>query len=52
MTMERVLQFWEGEVVPEVKRGKRVLLVGHRTCFGSIVKHLNKMSEEGRVVLT
>ena len=44
-TQERVMAYWETDIVPAVKSGKKPLIVGHRTCFGSIIQTLNNLSE-------
>ncbi|XP_014380235.1 phosphoglycerate mutase 1 [Alligator sinensis] len=47
-TIARALPFWNEEIVPQIKEGKRVLVAGHGqiTSLRGIVKHLEGMSEE------
>lgn len=45
-TMQRVIPFWEENIVPDVKSGKRVLVIGHGTSLRSLVKHLSRLSDE------
>lgn len=41
-TMLRVVPFWNSTIVPDVKSGKRVLVVCHGTSLRGIVKHVNR----------
>ncbi|XP_060905798.1 phosphoglycerate mutase 1b [Labrus mixtus] len=45
-TIARALPFWEAEIVPQIKDGKRVLIAAHGNSLRGIVKHLEGMSEE------
>ncbi|GJQ73282.1 hypothetical protein Trydic_g13654 [Trypoxylus dichotomus] len=45
MTMERVLPFWEEKIGPEIKIGRRVLIVAHGNSLRSLVKHLEQVSD-------
>ncbi|KAJ8248396.1 hypothetical protein GJAV_G00241590 [Gymnothorax javanicus] len=45
-TIARALPFWNEEVVPQIKEGKRVLIAAHGNSLRGIVKHLEGMSEE------
>jgi 2,3-bisphosphoglycerate-dependent phosphoglycerate mutase len=40
MTMERALPYWQNVICPEIKAGKRVLVVAHGTSLRGIVKHV------------
>lgn len=51
MTIERILPFWYENIVPEIRRGRRVILCGHGNTLRGIVKHLNKISDEDIVKL-
>uniref|UniRef100_A0A2K5N1X1 phosphoglycerate mutase (2,3-diphosphoglycerate-dependent) n=1 Tax=Cercocebus atys TaxID=9531 RepID=A0A2K5N1X1_CERAT len=42
----RALSFWNEEIVPQIKEGKRVLIAAHGNSLGDIVKHLEGLSEE------
>lgn len=46
-TIERVMPFWEGTIVPAIKSGKRVLVVAHGNSLRAIVKKLSNVSEKG-----
>ncbi|CAM2117912.1 unnamed protein product [Caretta caretta] len=45
-TIARALPFWNEEIVPQIKEGKRVLVAAHGNSLRGIVKHLDGMSEE------
>ncbi|XP_060097819.1 phosphoglycerate mutase 1 [Heteronotia binoei] len=44
-TIARALPFWNEEIVPQIKEGKRVLIAAHGNSLRGIVKHLEGMSE-------
>lgn len=39
-TIARALPFWNSEIVPQIKAGKRVLIAAHGSSLRGIVKHL------------
>jgi len=41
-TMLRVIPFWSSAIVPDIKNGKRVLVVCHGTSLRGIVKHIDR----------
>lgn len=41
-TMLRVVPFWKSTIVPDIKSGKRVLVVCHGTSLRGIVKHVDR----------
>ncbi|KAL4688849.1 hypothetical protein H8959_005101 [Pygathrix nigripes] len=45
-TIARALPFWNEEIVPQIKEGKRVLIAAHGNSLRGIVKHLEGISEE------
>ena len=45
-TIKRVIPFWEGTIVPEIKSGKRVIIAAHGNSLRALVKHLDSMSDE------
>ncbi|KAJ1632781.1 phosphoglycerate mutase 1 [Pavlovales sp. CCMP2436] len=45
-TIERVLPFWESEIIPALKAGKTVLVAAHGNSVRSILKYLEGISEE------
>ncbi|XP_028654126.1 phosphoglycerate mutase 2 [Erpetoichthys calabaricus] len=44
-TIARALPFWNEEIVPQIKAGKRVLIAAHGNSLRGIVKHLESMSD-------
>lgn len=45
-TVERFVPYWEQEIVPMIKSGKKVLIAAHGNSLRSLVKHLDQMSDE------
>jgi len=45
-TIARVMPYWEGTIVPELKAGKTVLVAAHGNSIRAIVKFLEGLSEE------
>ena len=45
-TVTRVLPYWEKEIAPMVRSGKRVLIASHGNSLRALVKHLDKISDE------
>lgn len=45
-TVDRVVPYWEQEIAPKVKAGKRVLIAAHGNSLRALVKHLDGMSDE------
>lgn len=50
-TVERVVPYWTGTIVPEIKAGRRVLIVAHGNSLRALVKHLDGISDEAIVEL-
>lgn len=44
-TVERFLPYWESDIFPEIKAGRRVLIVAHGNSLRALVKYLDKMSD-------
>ena len=44
--LERLLPYWDGEIVPELKTGKTVLVTAHGNSLRAIVKHVDGISDE------
>ena len=44
-TVARVLPFWESNIVPSLRDGKRVLVAAHGNSIRALVKYLDDMSE-------
>ena len=44
--LERLLPYWDQEIVPELKTGKTVMVAAHGNSLRAIVKHLDQISDE------
>jgi 2,3-bisphosphoglycerate-dependent phosphoglycerate mutase len=45
-TVARFVPYWEGTIAPDVRAGKKVLVVAHGNSLRALVKHLDRMSDE------
>jgi 2,3-bisphosphoglycerate-dependent phosphoglycerate mutase len=45
-TVARVVPFWEGTIVPEIKKGKKVIIAAHGNSLRALVKYLDNISEK------
>lgn len=45
LTIERTLPFWNSEIVPQLRKGKRVLIAAHGNSLRGIIKHIEQMSD-------
>ncbi len=45
ITLERVLPYWHSTLGPDIKSGKRVLIVAHGNSIRALVKYLDHISE-------
>ena len=45
-TVERFLPYWHETIVPDIKRGTRVLICAHGNSLRALVKHLDIISDE------
>ena len=43
--LARLLPYWEGTIIPEIKTGKTVLIAAHGNSLRAIVKHLDEISD-------
>ncbi|HOO33375.1 MAG TPA: 2,3-diphosphoglycerate-dependent phosphoglycerate mutase [Thermotogota bacterium] len=50
-TLERVLPYWDEEIAPTIKSGKRVVIAAHGNSLRAIVKYLDDMTEEAIIGL-
>jgi len=44
-TLDRVLPYWQANIVPELKEGKTVLVAAHGNSLRALVKHLDNIDE-------
>ena len=45
-TIERVIPYWESDIEPSLKEGKKVIIVAHGNSLRGLIKYLDKMSDE------
>ena len=45
-TVKRVLPYWNETIVPELKKGKKVIIFAHGNSLRALVKYLNNVSDE------
>jgi 2,3-bisphosphoglycerate-dependent phosphoglycerate mutase len=45
-TVARVVPYWETEIAPKVKAGKRLIIAAHGNSLRALVKHLDNVSDE------
>jgi len=50
-TVERVIPYWNSEIVPLIKADKKVLIAAHGNSLRALVKYLDNMSDEEIVEL-
>ncbi|KXS49474.1 2,3-bisphosphoglycerate-dependent phosphoglycerate mutase [Halanaerobium congolense] len=46
MTIERVMPYWENEIVPQMEKGKKIIVSAHGNSLRALVKHLDNISDE------
>jgi 2,3-bisphosphoglycerate-dependent phosphoglycerate mutase len=50
-TVARVMPSWDGVIAPQIRSGRRLLIVAHGNSLRSLIMHLDGMSEEAIVAL-
>jgi len=45
-TQERVLPYWEENILPELKKGKNILVAAHGNSLRALLKHIENISDE------
>ena len=45
-TVARVIPFWESAIVPEIKKGKNIIIAAHGNSLRALVKYLDIVSEK------
>ncbi len=45
-TVERVVPFYEAEIMPKIKAGKRMIIAAHGNSLRALVKYLDQISDE------
>lgn len=46
LTLERTLPYWDKVIMPQISRGRRVIVVAHGNSLRGIVKKLEELSDE------
>ena len=46
LTIERVLPYWESEILPELGKGETVIISAHGNSLRALVKHLSNISDD------
>jgi 2,3-bisphosphoglycerate-dependent phosphoglycerate mutase len=50
-TVERVVPYWEKEIVPQIKTGKKIIIAAHGNSLRALVKYLDNISDNDIVNL-
>ncbi len=45
-TVERVVPYWDEEIAPKIKAGKKLLIAAHGNSLRALVKHLDEISDD------
>ena len=45
-TIARFLPYWEGEIAPQIRAGRRVVIAAHGNSLRALVKHLDQVSDK------
>jgi len=45
-TVERVIPYWESDILPMIKEGKKVIIAAHGNSLRGLMKYLDNMSDE------
>merc|ERR1712110_328171 len=46
LTTERTLPYWNAQIAPQIKEGKKIIIAAHGNSLRGIVKHLDNMSND------
>lgn len=50
-TVERVIPYWESDILPSLKEGKKIIIAAHGNSLRGLMKYLDNMSDEEVVSL-
>jgi len=50
-TVERVVEYWDEAIVPDIRAGKQVIIAAHGNSLRALVKYLDGMSDESVINL-
>jgi len=45
-TVDRVVPYWDEEIAPKIRAGKKLLIVAHGNSLRGLVKHLDGISDD------
>ncbi len=45
-TVDRVVPYWDSEIVPEIKSGKKIIIAAHGNSLRALVKYLDNISDK------
>jgi len=45
-TIDRVVIYWQSEILDKIKTGKKVLIVAHGNSLRALIKHIENLSNE------
>ena len=48
-TVHRVVPYFNNVIVPEIKSGKKILIVAHGNSMRALIKYLDKITDDGIV---
>ena len=49
--MDRVVPYWNAEIAPKIREGKRLVIAAHGNSLRALVKHLDSISDDDIVEL-
>ena len=50
-TIKRVLEYWNSDILPEIKNGKKIIIVAHGNSLRGLIKYLDNISDEDIIKL-
>lgn len=50
-TIQRVIDYWNSDILPQIKNDKRVIIVAHGNSLRGLMKYLDNLSEEETIKL-
>ena len=50
-TIERVIPYWNDEIVPNIKDNKKIIIVAHGNSLRGLIKYLDNISDDDIVIL-
>jgi 2,3-bisphosphoglycerate-dependent phosphoglycerate mutase len=46
LTLERVMPYWESDLAPAIKAGKKLIIIAHGNSLRALIKHIDNISDE------